>query len=73
MKITKPGYLTKTLQFSKAVFALTTITLLISCGKEKVKLPPETQSGALTMGFKIDGKVFTAKGRYGILCTAFPG
>lgn len=41
-----------------------------SCKKTKTtgeQLPPETQEGKFTIGFKVDGKIYTAKGRGGLL------
>ncbi len=40
-----------------------------SCKKQNTgpQLPPETQTGANTVGFKISGKVYTARGKGGLL------
>lgn len=40
-----------------------------SCKKNKTgeQLPPETQEGKFTIGFKMDGKIYTAKGKGGLL------
>ena len=35
------------------------------------QLPPETQTGAFTFGCKVDGKVYTAKGKGGLLSDQF--
>ena len=50
---------------------LSTLLTANSCKKDKTateeQLPPETQTGAFTIGFKVDGKVYTAKGTGGLL------
>ena len=44
---------------------LCSVALLSSCEKEKqLQLPPETQTGQNTIGFKVDGKIYTASGIY---------
>jgi hypothetical protein len=61
-----------------------TITLLLlssifissSCTKNnpapaEEELPPETQTGANTFGCKVDGKIYTAKGKDGLLSTQY--
>ncbi len=50
------------------ITALTTLTGS-NCKKEnnEPQLPPETQTGANTLGFKINGKVYTASGKSGLL------
>lgn len=44
-----------------------------SCKKQNTgpQLPPETQTGANTLGFKIDGKIYTASGKSGLLANQF--
>ncbi len=53
------------------LFWLTAITTLTgsNCKKEnnEPQLPAETQTGANTLGFKINGKVYTASGKSGLL------
>ena len=51
---------------------LSTLLIASSCKKDKTptteeQLPPETQTGAFTIGFKVDGKIYTAKGKGGLL------
>ena len=51
---------------------LSTMLIASSCKKDKTpateeQLPPETQTGAFTIGFKVDGKIYTAKGKGGLL------
>jgi len=50
-------------------FLLLLILSASSCKKNKTgeQLPPETQEGKFTIGFKVDGKVYTAKGKGGLL------
>lgn len=57
-------------------YLLSVLLLLIlsasSCKKTKTtteQLPPETQEGKFTIGFKVDGKIYTAKGKGGLLST----
>jgi hypothetical protein len=56
------------------------LTLLItvsSCKKDKEaednteKLPPETQTGAFTFGYKVDGVIYKASGKGGLLSNQF--
>ena len=51
------------------LFALCSI--FANCKKDQPipeeQLPPETQTGAFTFGCKVDGKIYTAKGRGGLL------
>ena len=52
------------------LFSLTVLFTASSCKKQKnnePQLPPETQTGANTLGFKINGKVYTASGKGGLL------
>ncbi len=47
-------------------------SIFASCKKDNAKiteeqLPPETQIGAFTFGCKVDGKVYTASGKGGLL------
>ncbi len=47
-------------------------SIFTSCKKETTKnkeeqLPPETQTGAFTFGCKVDGKIYTATGKGGLL------
>ena len=62
-------------QFLSIAFFLSFIFLLTasSCKKQNTEpqLPPETQKGANTLGFKIDGKVYTASGKSGLLATEY--
>lgn len=50
---------------------LSTLLIASGCKKDKTtteeQLPPETQTGAFTIGFKVDGKVYSAKGKGGLL------
>lgn len=40
----------------------------LKCKKESgPQLPPETQIGANTLGFKINGKIYTSRGEGGLL------
>ena len=63
----------------KQLFSITlllSITFLLtasSCKKQNTgpQLPPETQTGANTLGFKIDGKVYTASGKSGLLSSEY--
>lgn len=50
-------------------FFLLLILSASSCKKNKTaeQLPPETQGGKFTIGFKVDGKVYTAEGKGGLL------
>ncbi len=47
-------------------------SIFASCKKETTnlkeeQLPPETQTGAFTIGFKVDGIIYSAKGKGGLL------
>ncbi len=47
-------------------------SIFASCKKDNAKiteeqLPPESQTGAFTIGFKVDGVVYTATGKGGLL------
>ncbi len=51
-------------------------SIFASCKKESTKiteeqLPPETQTGAYTFGCKVDGKIYTASGKEGLLATQY--
>lgn len=50
-------------------FSLTILLTASSCKKQNSgsQLPPETHTGANTLGFKINGKVYTASGKGGLL------
>ena len=50
-------------------FSLLLLLSLAGCKKQKstLQLPPETQEGKFTIGFKVDGKIYTAKGKGGLL------
>lgn len=50
-------------------FAILLLFTTASCRKNKTneKLPPETHEGKFTIGFKVDGKIYTAEGRGGLL------
>jgi hypothetical protein len=55
---------------------LSSIYISSSCTKNtpantEEQLPPETQTGAYTFGCKVDGKIYTAKGKDGLLATQF--
>jgi hypothetical protein len=55
-------------------FLLLIITSSSNCiknGTYQAQLPPETQTGANTLGFKIDGKVYTASGKSGLLSNQY--
>lgn len=58
-------------QFLSIAFfiVLTFLLTASSCKKQNSgpELPPETQTGAGTLGFKIDGKIYTASGGCGLL------
>ena len=56
------------------ITAITTLTGS-SCKKEsnEPQLPPETQTGANTVGFKINGKIYTASGKSGLSTRASAG
>jgi hypothetical protein len=52
------------------IIAITTLLLTsASCKKNKTEeqLPPETHEGKFTFGCKVDGKIYTASGKGGIL------
>ena len=54
------------------VLLLSTMLTASSCKKDKSpateeQLPPETQTGAFTFGCKVDGKIYTASGKGGLL------
>ena len=54
-------------------YLIIAITMLLltatSCKKNKTEeqLPPETHVGAFTFGCKVDGKIYTANGKYWLL------
>lgn len=56
-------------------FLLSTLLTASGCKKDNTtteeQLPPETQTGAFTIGFKVDGKVYTARGKDGLLANQF--
>ena len=54
-------------------FLLLLILSASSCKKNKTgeQLPPETQEGKFTIGFKVDGKIYTAKGKGGLLSSEY--
>ena len=56
------------------ITALTTLTGS-NCKKEnnELQLPPETQTGAGTLGFKINGTIYTASGGCGLLANQCVG
>ena len=52
------------------VLLLSTILIASSCKKDsppQEQLPPETHTGAYTFGCKVDGKIYTASGKGGLL------
>ncbi|NCU05171.1 MAG: hypothetical protein GXC73_14420, partial [Chitinophagaceae bacterium] len=55
------------------LFSFTVLLTASSCKKQNAgpQLPPETQTGANTLGFKIDGKVYTASGKSGLLSSEY--
>lgn len=56
------------------LFLFTVLLTASSCKKQKnnePQLPPETQTGANTVGFKINGKVYTASGKSGLLSNQY--
>lgn len=55
------------------LFSFTILLTASSCKKQNAgpQLPPETQTGANTLGFKIDGKVYTASGKSGLLSNQY--
>ena len=66
---------TKFMKYNFVIIAtailLSTLLIASGCKKDKTateeQLPPETQTGAFTIGFKVDGKIYTAKGKGGLL------
>lgn len=52
---------------TKFVYYLIFLFLGMNCKKpsSSEQLPPETQEGKFTFGFKVDGKIFTASGKGG--------
>ena len=60
-------------QLLSILFSFTILLTASSCKKQNAgpKLPPETQRGANTLGFKIDGKVYTASGKSGLLSNQY--
>lgn len=50
-------------------FAILLLFTAASCRKNKTteQLPPETHEGKFTIGFKVDGKIYTAEGKGGLL------
>ena len=66
----------KNIFFITVIIAVNTILFGYSCKKtDKIKsleqLPPETQTGAFTFGCKVDGKIYTATGKGGLLADQF--
>jgi hypothetical protein len=63
--------------FAVAIVSLGLLLITISCKKDnKVEdtieqLPPETQTGAFTFGYKVDGVIYKAKGKGGLLSNQF--
>lgn len=58
------------------LFSLSVLFTASSCKKQKnnePQLPPETQTGAGTLGFKIDGKIYTASGGCGLFANQCVG
>jgi hypothetical protein len=59
--------------FTVLILAIGLFFTTSSCKKDKKvedtteQLPPETQTGAYTFGCKVDGEIFTATGRGGLL------
>jgi hypothetical protein len=58
------------------ILTVSTILTSSSCKKTNTtdteeQLPPETQTGAFTFGCKVDGKIYTAKGKDGLLASQF--
>ncbi len=56
------------------VLLLSTILIATSCKKDnppQEQLPPETHTGAYTFGCKVDGKIYTASGKGGLLSNQF--
>jgi hypothetical protein len=55
------------------ILLLLSIKIIISSCKKNIpieeQLPPETQTGAFTFGFKLNGKIYTAKGKDGLLAS----
>jgi hypothetical protein len=55
------------------ILLLLSIIIIISSCKKNIpteeQLPPETQTGANTFGCKVDGKIYTAKGKDGLLAS----
>jgi hypothetical protein len=59
-----------------SLLLLSIIIIISSCKKNipvntEEQLPPETQTGANTFGCKVDGKIYTAKGKDGLLSTQY--
>lgn len=50
-------------------FSLFFLLSATGCKKNKppLQLPPETQEGKFTIGFKVNGKIYTAEGKGGLL------
>ncbi len=61
----------------KLHYLLLTIVLIVTtapgCKKNKTEeqLPPETHVGAFTFGCKVDGKIYTASGKDGLLISEY--
>jgi hypothetical protein len=55
------------------LFSLTFLLTASSCKKQNTgpQLPSETKTGANTLGFKINGKVYTASGKSGLLSSEY--
>lgn len=53
------------------LFSCLTFLTAASCRKNNTEeqLPPETREGKFTFGCKVDGKVYTARGKGGLLAT----
>lgn len=61
------------MQYKIIFFSLFSIIILTvpNCKKTNTKeqLPPETQEGKFTFGCKVDGKIYTAIGKGGLLAS----
>ena len=52
-------------------FALVIFLQNVSCRKIKEQLPPETQEGKYTIGFKANGKAYESSGKGGMGMVSF--
>lgn len=53
---------------------LSLCSIIVSCKKDKTiqeQLPPETHIGAYTFGCKVDGKIYAASGKEGLLSSEY--